>query len=178
MINKLIFAIVIFVFTGFILSTVVRAQDTNITDLLEDLDVSEQQAFDLVFQDPDNPSLNITLAKIQLRQGNYKAAIGSLERILIGDPSDLNANFLLMQINMLTGNHIDARRYALRLRGLDNATDDHIKAADQIIARIEADNQRLVFSGFHTLGGGFDDNPEGGLKRQSRPYWQFHWCFK
>ena len=164
MINKLIFGVVIFVLTGFILSTGVRAQDTNITDLLEDLDVSEQQAFDLVFQDPDNPSLNIALAKIQLRQGNYKAAIGSLERILISDPSDLNANILLMQINMITGNHIDARRYALRLRSLDNATDEHIAAANQIIAKIEAENQRLVLSGFYSLGGGFDDNPEGGSK--------------
>ena len=133
MINKLISALLIFVFTGFILPTWGMAQNPDITDLPDDARIIEQQAFDLVFVDPDNPALNIDLAKIQLRYGNYKAAIGSLERILISNPSDANAQFLLMQIYMLTGNHIDARRYANHIRVSELATGDQISTAEQII---------------------------------------------
>jgi tetratricopeptide (TPR) repeat protein len=164
MINKLITALLIFVFTGFILPTWGMAQSPDITDLPDDAHIIEQQAFDLVFVDPDNPALNIDLAKIQLRYGNYKAAIGSLERILISNPSDANAQFLLMQIYMLTGNHIDARRYANRIRVSELATNEQISTAEQIIARMDTENRPFLFSGFQSLGGGIDDNPEGGSK--------------
>ena len=164
MINKLITALLIFVFTGFILPTWGMAQSPDITDLPDDAHIIEQQAFDLVFVDPDNPALNIDLAKIQLRYGNYKAAIGSLERILISNPSDANAQFLLMQIYMLTGNHIDARRYANRIRISELATNEQISTAEQIIARMDTENRPFLFSGFQSLGGGIDDNPEGGSK--------------
>ncbi|MGB1919863.1 MAG: hypothetical protein ACPHRC_09975, partial [Candidatus Puniceispirillales bacterium] len=94
----------------------------------------------------------------------YKAAIVTLERILIFNPLDLNAHILLMQINLLTGNDIDARRYAERILTLKHATDDQIREAEQVIAKLKAENQPFVFSGFLALGGGIDDNPEGGSK--------------
>ncbi|MDC1020105.1 tetratricopeptide repeat protein [Alphaproteobacteria bacterium] len=126
--------------------------------------LSEQDAFALVFQNPADPDLNIQLAQIQIRLGRNKAAIATLERIVIFDPDHVEARGLLMRLNLAIGNVVDARLHAETLAVNPNADAAQIHDAKAVMEMLEKRNEALSVSGYLVIGGGINDNPAGGSK--------------
>ncbi len=126
--------------------------------------LTEQDAFDLVFQNPADADLNIQLAQIQIRLGRDKAAIATLERIVIFDPDHVEARVLLMRLNLAIGNLVDARLHAEHLSLNSNADTAQIHDAKAVITMLSKRDEAFSLSGYLAIGGGVSDNPAGGSK--------------
>jgi hypothetical protein len=153
--------LLIIVLIGPHLSGGARAEDII---LPETPPLTEQEAFDLVFQNPANPDLNIQLAEIQLRLGRDKAAIATLERIVIFDPDHVQARALLMRLNLAIGNLVDARLHAENLSRNPHADAAQINDANAVMTMLAKYDHSLSVSGYLAIGGGINDNPAGGSK--------------
>jgi len=124
--------------------------------------VTEDQAFEAVFNDPGNVLLNFTLVAAQLRNGHFKEAAGTLERILILLPDEPRAQMLLATVQLNLGNRPEAERLAKKVLDSPNANDAQKAEAQGLIARLEDDRRLFDFSGNVALGFGIADNPIGG----------------
>jgi len=153
--------LLIIMLIGLDLSGRARAEDPHLPELP---DLSEEDAFALVFQNPADPELNIQLAQIQIRLGRNKAAIATLERIVIFDPDHVEARVLLMRLNMAIGNVVDARLHAESLALNPRADAEQTQDAKAVIAMLEERDEAFSLSGYIAIGGGINDNPAGGSK--------------
>lgn len=126
--------------------------------------ITEEEAFDAVFADPGNILLNFQLASIQLQNGNLKEASGTLERILILLPSNAEAQSLLAAVQLRLGNKPEAERLSNLILENEAATEAQKQEATSIIAQIESDRNAYNFTGVVSIGGGVNDNPEGGSR--------------
>lgn len=122
----------------------------------------ETRMFEEVFADPTNLLLNFKLAGAQLQNGNFKGAIGTLERVLTLSPDNNQAQFLIANAHLRLGNNAEAERILNELLANPNATEVELTEARKLLSGLEKQNQRFTISGSYTIGGGVSDNPEGG----------------
>ena len=73
---------------------------------------SEDEAFAAVFENPADLLLNFRLASAQIRNGNLKGAVATLERILTLSPDNSQAQSLLAGAQFRLGNTAESRRFA------------------------------------------------------------------
>ena len=137
--------------------SLVQAQDLVSQDL-----VSEDEAFEAVFNDPGNVLLNFALVAAQIRNGNFKEAAGTLERILILLPEEPRAQMLLATVQFNLGNGPEAERLARKVEANPAASIVQKNEAQALIAQIEDGRKLFDFAGVVAIGGGIADNPAGG----------------
>ena len=123
---------------------------------------AEDRLFSAVFADPTNLVLNFKLAGAQLANGNIKGAIGTLERILTLSPGNNQAQILLAEANLRTGNTTEGRRMLSIVVANPKATQAERGRAQDILARLDSISERFVISSVLLISNGISDNPEGG----------------
>lgn len=126
--------------------------------------LTEEQAFEAVFADPGNILLNFQLASVQLRNGNFKEASGTLERILILLPSNAEAQSLLASVQLRLGNKPEAERLSNLILENETATEPQKQEAQAIISQLQDEKNAYNFTGLVSIGQGIADNPEGGSR--------------
>lgn len=127
------------------------------------LDTSLQQdygaAYDALRADPGNPALLAAFANEASRIGNYEAAIGALEAILIQNPG-LNQVRVELGVMYYRVGAFEVSRYHLR-RALESGTLSPA-AASRAQSFLETDEDRLdgtSISGYLSAGLRYDSNP-------------------
>lgn len=124
--------------------------------------LTEDQAFEAVFNDPGNVLLNFTLVAAQLRNNHFKEAAGTLERILILLPDEPRAQMLLATVQLNLGNRPEAERLAKKVVDNPQANEAQKSEAETLIAKLEDEKRLFDFSGNAAIGFGVADNPIGG----------------
>ena len=123
---------------------------------------TEDEAFAAVFENPADLMLNFRLASAQIRNGNLKGAVATLERILTLSPENSQAQSLLAGAQFRLGNTAESRRIAEQLLANDRASAAQKQEIKSLIAMIDDAEKRFLINGALTLGGGIIDNPDGG----------------
>ena len=123
---------------------------------------SEDEAFAAVFENPADLLLNFRLASAQIRNGNLKGAVATLERILTLSPNNSQAQSLLAGAQFRLGNTAESRRIAELLLANGKASTSQKEKIKSLIAMIDEAEKRFLINGALSLGGGIIDNPDGG----------------
>ena len=123
---------------------------------------SEDEAFAAVFENPADLLLNFRLASAQIRNGNLKGAVATLERILTLSPDNSQAQSLLAGAQFRLGNTAESRRIAEMLLANEKASTPQKNEIKSLIAMIDEAEKRFLINGALSLGGGIIDNPDGG----------------
>lgn len=132
------------------------AQDSAKNDLM-----TEDQAFNAVFENPADLILNFQLVAAQLRNNNFKGAAATLERILTLSKDNSQAQTLLVNTQFRLGNIAEARRIAQLVLDNPNATTEQRKNIETLLDRIDEAEKLFDLNGVVSLGGGVTDNVEG-----------------
>ncbi len=118
-----------------------------------------RSAYDALMSDPGNPALLAAFANEASRIGNYEAAIGALEAILIQNPG-LNQIRVELGVMYYRVGAYDVSRFHLQ-RALDSGTLSPSVAA-RALAFLETDGERMdgtTITGYLSAGLRYDSNP-------------------
>lgn len=95
-----------------------------------------------ILADPDNPSLNQQFARQRLEQGDAKAALAAVERVLVAEPTNLGARLFRAEILAALGADLQAEGELLALAAMP--LPDSIKArVNALQAALENRRKRL-----------------------------------
>ncbi|MGC6485195.1 MAG: tetratricopeptide repeat protein [Candidatus Puniceispirillales bacterium] len=129
----------------------------------EDPDLmTEDDAFAAVFENPADLLLNFRLVSIQLRNGNIKGAVATLERILTLSADNSEAQSLLAGAQYRLGNIAESRRMANELLSNPAATAAQKDEINTLLIMIDEAEKRFSVDGVVSVGGGIVDNPDSG----------------
>jgi hypothetical protein len=160
--NQDIFSPFYFVMMALFLASSMAMAPSSVAQTAEDTVSLEDEYFETVFTDPTNLIINFKLAGAQIDNGNIKGAIGTLERVLTFVPNNNEAQFLIASAYLQIGNTAESRRMFTLLLNNPAASDVEIEQAQNILAKLDRQDQRFIFSGSVSVGGGLSDNPQGG----------------
>lgn len=122
---------------------------------------TEEEIFEEVFANPKSLELNFKLARFQLKNGNFKGAAASLERILVRIPNETTAQLLLARVNIQLNNPTEAKRLYELIIANANAPQENILQARRELGLADqniADKSPWSFSGFASVGWGKRNN--------------------
>jgi len=121
---------------------------------------TEEEIFEEVFNNPQSLELNFKLARLQLKNGNYKGAAASLERILVRLPNESTAQLLLARVNIQLNNPTEAKRLYEEIIANVNAPKENILQARRELglAIEEIEDALWSLSGFVSVGWGKKNN--------------------
>jgi len=121
---------------------------------------TEEELFDEVFKKPQSLELNFELARLQLKNGNYKGAAASLERILVRLPNESTAQLLLARVNIQLNNPTEAKRLYEEIIANVNAPQENILQARRELglAIDEIEDALWSLSGYVSAGWGKKNN--------------------
>lgn len=117
------------------------------------------RAFNQLFNSPGDPGLTYGYAQLQIRAGNYEAAVAAYERLLLQQP---NQPRLLVELGVLyirMGSYQVARGYLQRARALPNLTPDLVSTIDRYLGEADRRASPSQFSGSLTAGIRYQTNP-------------------
>ena len=127
----------------------------------EQLTFEEDTAFEAVFANPADLMLNFRLVVAQLRNGNVKGAVATLERILTLESNNSQAQALLANSQYRLGNIAEAQQIANQLLANPSATPEQKENIQTLLERINEAEKLFSVGGVITVGGGVIDNPQG-----------------
>lgn len=116
------------------------------------LSIDLERSFRALYADPGNPGLTYGYAQLQIRAGNYEAAVASLERLLLQNP---NQPRLLLELGVLylrMGSFQLARAYLERARAFPNLPADVAQGVERYLGEASRRTSPSQFSGSLTLG--------------------------
>jgi hypothetical protein len=127
-----------------------------------ELDRAYDAAFQELFRDPGNLDKSFRFAELAVRKGNFEAAIGALERMLLIDPDLPRVRLELGVLYFRLGSFEIARGYLQRVLETPNVPPDVRERVQAFLTEINNRMQRSRFSGSASFGYRFSDNANTG----------------
>ena len=125
--------------------------------LLTAVSAQAEVTYEQILMDPDNVSLNQAYVRERLAAGDLSQALVSVERIILLQPLNMDARVARAQILMRLGNMTSAKQELDALDALPLG--DRLSAqVDELLAEVEAQQQRWSVLGSVSFGFSSDDN--------------------
>ena len=125
--------------------------------LLTAVSAQAEVTYEQILMDPDNVSLNQTYVRERLAAGDLSQALVSVERIILLQPLNMDARVARAQILMRLGNMTSAKQELDALDALPLG-DRLSSQVDELLAEVEAQQQRWSVLGSVSFGFSSDDN--------------------
>lgn len=123
-----------------------------------DLQAQISRAYDELLANPTNVTLIYRYAQLQISAGNYEAAAGALEQMLILAPDQPRVQFELGALYMRMGAPQTALPYLRQAAASPNLPDEQRQQTAIYIAEAERRGRRSQLSGDVTFGMRYDSN--------------------
>lgn len=111
-----------------------------------------RSAFQQLFLDPGNPELTYGYGQLQVRAGNYEAAVAALERLLLLNPNQPRLKYELGVLYFRMGSYQMARVYLMQADADPNVPPEVRERIRTFMAEAERRTSRHQFVGSITLG--------------------------
>ena len=120
--------------------------------------MTEAEALAAVLKEPASVALSLQLAGIQLREAALGRAAATLERVYLLTPENMVVAEMLMEVMLLRGNRVEAKRFARIIRDHPKATPAQRNQATEVLANLFRQD-RPQWNGMMRLGMGVSRNP-------------------
>src|SRR6185295_530487 len=117
----------------------------------------EDVTWEQVMAKPDDIELNYRFAQTQIRQGNLKGAVATLERLLLVDPGLAKVRLLYALVLFRLGD-LDGSERELNTLKKGSVPEDLKAQINDYLAQIEKQRRRTHINAALSLGFGYDDN--------------------
>jgi len=118
-----------------------------------------------ILADPDNPALNRQYAEEQLAAGNAKAALAALERVLVRQPTNIEARFLRARVLAALGSTLQASNELRALAALPLPPRDKravIQLRDQLRRKLQKRVSHIIVNLGMVGGDNVNNYPDAG----------------
>ncbi len=117
-----------------------------------------RSAFQQLFLDPGNPELTYGYGQLQVRAGNYEAAVAALERLLLLNPNQPRLKYELGVLYFRMGSYQMARVYLMQADADPNVPPEIRERIRSFMAEADRRTSRHQFTGSITLGARMQSN--------------------